>query len=419
MISTTSNHGNSIDSLPSQSIIVILNRWSDDFALYHEYIDHTTNQVIYFTTLSGRKALKEFLASCIYELESFSNIDILLKLCREVILNFGRIDRIIALSEYDLESAAILRDSLGIEGVNTKQVKLYKDKVTMKLKVQQAGLQVPNFIDCLNPENPINFSKQYGFPLILKPRVGAAGRGIYSVLSSSELYPLLKSIDINHYECEEYIAGVTLHVDGLVINKEIIFFKASKYINNCLAFNWGVPLGSVMIDEPSLNKRIFDFTSRTLDTLELNSGAFHLELIHNENDDLVFLELNARVGGAEITFLVKDLFSIDIVGAWVGIQMQKQVPNFVCENHVVGGWLVIPEPQEVPCSVISCSSLIGKVPGLYKEIIPSIGEIFWGDGEDVHVSGRFRFRGQNSKEVEESIFQTLSLFSIETSPVSM
>jgi hypothetical protein len=418
MKSLTTNRKNSKDCFQNGQTILVINRWNDDFSKYHEYIDHTKNKVIYLTTPSGRKAVREDLAACIYELVSLTDKPRLLECCKEVILCFGSIDKIIALSEYDLESAAFLRDELRLKGINSEQVKLYKDKVVMKRRLHQKGLRVPSFIECNNPADVISFCERVNYPLMLKPKVGAASQGVYRVLSNSEMLPLLKSIGTKVYECEEYVPGTVLHIDGLVNNQEIIFFKASKYINTCLAFNYGIPLGSVIIDDVVFNKRIRDFTAEILEGLELSDSAFHLELIHSESNELVFLELNARVGGGEIPFLIRDLFSIDLVASWVRIQMQDNTPNHISDGHEVGGWLMIPEPQQVPCKVISCPSLIGRVPYLYREIIPKKGDIFDGQGGFEHISGRFYFKGQSSKEVEQGIFLALSLFEINTSPIT-
>ncbi|MGK8888025.1 hypothetical protein [Burkholderia gladioli] len=42
---------------PGRSRIVVLNRWSDDFAAYHRYIDHDAHEVAYVCTPDGAAAL--------------------------------------------------------------------------------------------------------------------------------------------------------------------------------------------------------------------------------------------------------------------------------------------------------------------------------------------------------------------------
>jgi len=291
---------------------------------------------------------------------------------------------------------------------------LFTDKVAMKGAVTAAGLRAPRYQECGAITDIAGFAAQQSYPLILKPIIGAASRGVHAVLSRTALVQLLHSIDISDYQCEEYIAGTVLHVDGIASCGEIGYLVASRYINNCLAYNSGVPLGSVFIDEDALTARIRSFTQRVLTTLGLTEGAFHLELILSETDELVFLELNARVGGAEITFLMRDLFGIDLVGAWVQLQLsgEYRIPAAnTCTD--VGGWLLVPEPADIPCEVVACASLKDVIPCLYKEILPAPGHRFYGDGGYENISGRFRFHGPSSAAVEQAIYEVLAAFRLD------
>lgn len=394
-------------------VIVVMNRWDDDFAVYRDYIDHAHHTVIYITTPTGRQSVPEDLARAVFELAPSYTQEDLLTCCRNIISDFGRIDRIIALSEYDLPKAAYLREELGVPGVGPDEVQMFTDKVAMKRNIARAGLRAPLYIECDDVNAVAAFATRQAYPLILKPRVGAASRGVHTALSRTALLQLLSSINLSDYECEEYIPGTVLHVDGIVCGGSIGLIVASRYINNCLAFNSGVPLGSVFIDDATLNARIAQFTTQALSALALSDGAFHLELIHSESDQLVFLELNARVGGAEITFLMRDLFDIDLVGAWVRLQVNGQLDLPLASAGTVGGWLLIPEPDEIPCEVVRCDPLGEAVPYLYKEILPAIGHVFHGDGGYETIAGRFRFKGPSSAAVEQSIYDVLAAFRIE------
>lgn len=408
-------------SPPVPLVIVVINRWDDDFALYRDYIDHAFHQVFYIVTAAGRRAVPEDLAAAVWELPSSSySQEQLLACCEEVIRKAGRIDRIVALSEYDLPKAAFLRSTLRVAGVTAEQAMLFTDKVAMKRAVSAAGLRAPRYQACKAIPDIPTFAAQQSYPLILKPVVGAASRGVHAVLSRTALEQLLRSIDISDYEVEEYVAGTVLHVDGIACGNEIGFLVASRYINNCLAYNSGVPLGSVFIDDDALIVRIRAFTQQVLTTLGLGEGAYHLELILSESDELVFLELNARVGGAEITFVMRELFGIDLVGAWVQLQLGGDCRIPAADTRAnVGGWLLVPEPDQIPCEVIQCTPLNGVVRHLYKEILPETGHRFHGDGGYENISGRFRFRGPSSAAVERAIYEVLALFKLEVRALAL
>jgi hypothetical protein len=397
--------------------LIILNRWDDDFAKYHEYIDQTRHRVAYITTAAGRKAVREDLAAGIYEVPSLDDGARVRTAGHAIQTVLGRVDRIIALSEFDLVQAALLRRELGVPGVDPDQVQLYRNKVAMKRRVQRAGLPTPRVAVCGQRAEALRFAAEVGYPLILKPQMGAASQGVQKVESPAELLAALETIDGAAYECEEYIAGDILHVDGLVQDGSLAFIKASRYLSTCLAFNQGVPLGSVIIDDPVLNARIRTFTAATLRALGLATGAFHLELFHTPDDELVFLEIGARVGGGEIPFLTKDLFGVDLVREWVKLELGESAAPYGEGEQVVGGFLMIPAPRSVPCRVIRRSSLVGRVPGLYKEILPSPGQVLDEHGGYEHISGRFLFRGRRSSEVEHAIRQASRCFRIDCEPL--
>jgi biotin carboxylase len=398
--------------------LIILNRWDDDFAKYHEYLDHARYRVAYITTAAGRKAVREDLAAGTYEVPSLDDGAHVRAAGHAIQTALGGVDRIIALSEFDLVQAALLRRELGVPGVDPEQVQLYRNKVAMKRRLQRAGLATPRFAVCEQPAEALWFAAEVGYPLILKPQMGAASQGVQKIESPASLLAALETIDGAAYECEEYVAGDILHVDGLVQEGSLAFIKASRYLSTCLDFNQGVPLGSVMIDNSVLNARIRTFTVATLRALELATGAFHLELFHTPDDELVFLEIGARVGGGEIPFLTKDLFGVDLVREWVKLQLGESAAPCGESEPVLGGFLMMPEPPSVPCRVIRCSSLVGRVPGLYKEIVPSPGQVLDGQGGYEHISGRFLFRGHRSTQVEAAVRQASRLFRIDCEPLA-
>lgn len=362
--------------------IIIINRWSDDFADYQKFINHKDNLVSYIVDGEGRKGINADpeLISEIFEVEDLSDINEMYKCSLEMVKKYGSVDKIIALSEFDLEQAASLRTLLSVPGMNQDQVKIFRNKIEMKKRMRGANLKTPDFVDCIDKQNTINFANQIGYPVILKPKEGAASRGVYLVKEVNQLEKILDSVNLLEYECEEYIQGPIFHIDGLVKDNEIVFVKVSKYINTCLEFNKGKPLGSVIIDNTSLNNKLVTFTNETLKALELDNSAFHLEIILKEGVEPIFLEIGARVGGGEIPFLIRDIFGIDLVEEWVKIQLGTFSGLQPQKDGSYGGFLMIPEPQESPCKVLGSQSLMGRIPTLYKEIIPSLGEILDGNG---------------------------------------
>lgn len=89
-------------------------------------------------------------------------------------LNFTKL---ICFEETDILRAAIIRERLGIEGLDYETSLLYRDKYFMKKKVSASGIKCPNFRPIENTFDLLDFVKDHGYPIFLKPRSGMIGAG--------------------------------------------------------------------------------------------------------------------------------------------------------------------------------------------------------------------------------------------------
>jgi hypothetical protein len=399
--------------------ILILNRWDDDFSRYDEYIDHRHHRVAYLTNPAGSQIVKRELASALEIVPDITDRAAVIAAAHRLAAAVGPFNRVLALSEFDLDTGAAIREALDVPGATPRQVRRYRDKVVMKQAIDAAGLRAPRYLPLVDAPTAATVLDQLGLPLILKPRVGASSRGVIKVEREAELAAALREVDPRDYECEQYVAGPIFHVDGLIQRGELLFHTVSRYLNTCLSFNHGTPLGSVLLEESAQKSAIVDFTRQVLHALALASGAFHLELILGPGDQLYFLEIGARVGGGEIPFLGNALFNLDMMRAWVDIELGQDTSYLRdVDRFRLGGFLMVPEPRDVPATLVHIASLAGKVAGLLKETLPPIGYVFDGKGGYEHISGRFLFTGTSSREVEAAIHSAISQFSMATEPIA-
>ncbi len=397
--------------------IIIINRWNDKFTQYHHYIDHEENKIAYITTPEGTHWLSK--NSKIIIQTDLNNFDDLLCNVKKLSDVIGGVDLIIAMAESDLINAAALREIFNLPGMRVPETERVKDKVSMKDCIKEHGILTPLYFDCKNKDAIQKLIELKGFPLILKPKREAGSRGLHFIKAIDELNEVLPTIDLNKYECEEFIGGEIYHCDGIVSGGKIFFIKNWKYLASCMAFRYGDPAGSVMIDDDSLNKRLTEHTKKILAALEIFDGVFHLELIEDAQSNLYFLEIGARVGGGETNVVTYDLFGVDFAGCWAKIFLNQPLPILKEIDHIYGGVLLIPEPREVPCIVTEVTSFMGRVPHLYHETLPDIGEILDGKGGYDHISGKFLFQGKNTAEIEVSMREIMEKFRIKVKKVEM
>jgi hypothetical protein len=400
--------------------ILIINRWDDDFSRYDEYIDHRLHRVAYLTNPAGSQIVRRELARGLEIVPDITDVPAVIAAAHKLAREVGPFTRVLALSEFDLDTGAAVREALGTPGALPLQVRRFKDKVVMKQAVGAAGLRAPRYLPLTGAPSSTALVAELGLPLILKPRVGASSRGVIKLETEAALAAALARVDLEHYECEQYLEGPIFHVDGLIRDGELLFHTVSRYINTCLSFNHGVPLGSVLVEESALKASLVAFTLAVLGALELGSGAFHLEIIQAQDGELYFLEIGARVGGGEIPFLGQALFGLDMMRAWVDIELGQDAEYLKSIDRLrLGGFLMIPEPREVPTALVSVSSLTGKVEGLLKETLPPVGYVFDGKGGYEHISGRFLFTGASSVAVEAAIRSAIDQFSMVTANVQV
>ena len=60
------------------------------------------------------------------------------------------IDRVVALDDFDVETAAALREHLRVPGMGETTVRHFRDKLAMRMQARESGLAVPEFVHVLN-----------------------------------------------------------------------------------------------------------------------------------------------------------------------------------------------------------------------------------------------------------------------------
>lgn len=123
--------------------VLIINRWTNSFAEYHRYLDHTADRVAYLTTAAGRPPLDEELAEDIRVLSDLSDTAEVLAQTTQLVEQYGPFTHVLALSEFDLEPAGEIRRHFGIPGRGPEEVAAVRDKVVMKGLVAAAACGCP------------------------------------------------------------------------------------------------------------------------------------------------------------------------------------------------------------------------------------------------------------------------------------
>ena len=63
-----------------------------------------------------------------------------------------KVDRVVALEEFDVVTAGRIREELLLPGMNGAEARRYRDKLLMRAVAKVAGIRVPEFVHVLNYE---------------------------------------------------------------------------------------------------------------------------------------------------------------------------------------------------------------------------------------------------------------------------
>src|ERR1700683_2547811 len=142
-----------------------------------------------------------------------------------------KIDRIVALDEYDMETAATLREHLRVPGMGLTTMRYFRDKLAMRMKALDCGVRVPDFVPVIHHDDIRYYLDHVRGPWVLKPRQEASAIGIKKIHAAEELWPVLEQLGDKQssFLLEKFVPGVVYHVDSVVSENEIVFANVSKY----------------------------------------------------------------------------------------------------------------------------------------------------------------------------------------------
>jgi biotin carboxylase len=244
-----------------------------------------------------------------------------------------KIDRIVALDEYDMETAATLREHLRIPGMGLTTMRYFRDKLAMRMRALDHDVRVPDFVPVVNHADIRYYLEQVPGPWVLKPRQEASAIGIKKIHAAEELWPVLEQLGDKQssFLLEKFLPGDVYHVDSVVSENGVVFANVSKYGNPPMNVAQGggifttftVPRGCE--DDSALRVINRDLIA----ALGLLRGVAHAEFIKAHADGhFYFLECAARVGGAYINEMVEAATGINLWREWARIEVAGEDGNY-------------------------------------------------------------------------------------------
>jgi ATP-grasp domain len=262
--------------------------------------------------------------------------------------------KVIAEDEFDLIRAARLREYFNIEGQTVESAVAFRDKVKMK-DYLKGKVDLPEYQALTSASVLHDFVRNYGFPIVVKPRDKAGAQGVNIINNQEELYNFSKTKWDYDLQIETFISGDMYHVDAVVEEGNITMLSVSKYINSCLSFfSKNNILGSYQIHpEAEMYKRLEDYFKKVLSFLPTpRVCAYHMEVFHTKEDKIILCEIASRIGGGYILDTFKQAYSVDVLSylyrRWCDLPVDKPSPK---NTNKLFGFLLIPPQDGVLLSI--------------------------------------------------------------------
>ncbi len=237
-----------------------------------------------------------------------------------------KISRIVALDEFDMETAATLREHMRLPGLGESATRFFRDKLSMRVRAREAGLLVPDFTGIFHHDDVRHWMQQTPAPWMLKPRTDASAIGIRKLHSPDELWPLLDELGDrqSHHLLEQFVAGDIFHADGVVWQGRTLTAPVHQYGKPPFQLmHHGGVFTTRSVDRSSTPAReIPALHDQLIQALGLLNGVTHTEWIRSAVDNrFYFLEAAARVGGAFIADVIEQSYGFNPWVEWARIEV--------------------------------------------------------------------------------------------------
>ena len=241
------------------------------------------------------------------------------------------IDRIVGLDEFDVLTAAKVREHLQIEGISGSYGLRFRDKLRMRNLASELGIPCPEFVGAFNQDAINEYLDRVPGPWIVKPRTEVSAFGIRKCETKDQVWDVLTDLDNRNtwrdhpsqFLIERFIAGKVYHVDSVVENGKIVAAGVSEYGTPPFTVtHLGGVFSTYTVDYRSkLRRELEKLNKKLLEGFEYKRGVAHAEFLRcAETGEFFLLEVACRVGGAYIANVTEYANGFNLWREWAKVE---------------------------------------------------------------------------------------------------
>ncbi|RKT54855.1 ATP-grasp domain-containing protein [Saccharothrix australiensis] len=249
---------------------------------------------------------------------------------------------VITFSEAAVVAVAAIAEALGLPGIGVEAALNSRNKLLMRRAHQKAGAPIPGFRYVTELAQARDAAREFGYPVIVKPTLGAGSHFVFKCDDEAELTERYEQAAAGIRElfwATSEAEGVDLGPNGLLVES---FLDGKEYLMEAVAWDGEVYLGSV-VDRITAEGGTFDDdvhhapTSMSREDLAavhevvkagalaqgLRRGVMHAEVRFHRGKPYL-LEIAARVGGGGLDEIARLTADHDPIAAVVDVAVGRR-----------------------------------------------------------------------------------------------
>ncbi len=256
-----------------------------------------------------KSSLREY-----YRVNNMENYDEMLRAVGFFTHKYGKIQRIESHNEYWLEQDARLRQDFNVPGYKPDTLVTAKRKSEMKKIFIKAGVPVAKGKIIHSKKNGMDFIKENGFPVCIKPDIGVGAADTYKIENFEELEAFFanKNLNLFDYIMEEWVEGEIVSFDGITDINGNVIFHASFHLDTGVMEIIRDDLDVFYYTLRTPPKELVDFGKKIIKEFNIKERFFHLEFFKKNDRSYVALELNSRPPGGMTIDMYNYATSLDL-----------------------------------------------------------------------------------------------------------
>lgn len=218
-------------------------------------------------------------------------------------------------------TAAYVCEKLGFPTNPYKSVEILTNKDSFRQYLAEHGFCTPVARHFENYADVLASCENFAYPVMVKPVDSSGSKGINKVYEKRQLKDAFEDA-MKYSRCgrviiEKFInkKGYQISGDGFAVDGILKFrcFGNEFYSDN--GIKEYVPLGECWpsVLDKDVQDRVHAQLQRLITSLGMRTGAYNIEVVIDENDDIYIMELGARNGGSLIPQITQYATGVDLV----------------------------------------------------------------------------------------------------------